>query len=378
MSALDPRTIIAIAILMSALMAIVLTFMRASYPRTIHGLGLWALAAATWVLSAILYANRDAHWPESVLVIAPNLLLMLGSVTYLAGCQRFFGQPTAWRRWAAFLLIALLILIWQTFVQPSYVLRLVTVTCAIGIIYAANLWFLLRHGSARLAVRLVQTVLLAHLLVVAARLVTIATGQASGHLYESTTMQVIYVASFVVCQLLYCIGAILMATDRLASEYARQARFDPLTGVYNRRALLEYCADELVRSQRTGRGPALMMLDLDHFKAINDRHGHQHGDEVLRHFSRQARASLRPADRLGRYGGEEFVVLLPEADLDAASSIAGRIHAALHESQTLACTVSIGITTWQGKGDTLDAMLARADRALYDAKAQGRNRICHT
>ena len=120
-----------------------------------------------------------------------------------------------------------------------------------------------------------------------------------------------------------------MATDRLTSEYAHQARFDPPTSAFNRRTLLDYCTDELAHSQRASRGLALMMMDMDHSKAINDRHGHQHGDQVLRHFARQVRATLRSTDRPGHHGGEEFVVLLPEADPGAAS--VRRIHAALRE-----------------------------------------------
>jgi len=131
-----------------------------------------------------------------------------------------------------------------------------------------------------------------------------------------------------------------------------------------------------VRCQRSGKGPSLMMLDLDHFKAVNDTRGHQHGDAVLVHFVTRAQAVLRRADRLGRYGGEEFVVLLPETDAYAARGVAQRIHAAVATGHALDCQLSIGVTTWQGPDDTLDAMLARADKALYQAKEQGRNQTC--
>jgi len=116
-----------------------------------------------------------------------------------------------------------------------------------------------------------------------------------------------------------------------------------------------------------------MMVDLDHFKAINDTYGHQHGDAVLVHFAQCAQAALRRADRLGRYGGEEFMVLLPETSAQDALVVADRIHAALATGHALDCKLSIGLTGWIGPSDTLDAMLARADGALYDAKAQGRN-----
>lgn len=374
MSTLDPRTIIAIAVLMSALMSIVLVFMRASYPRSIHGLGHWASAAGMWVLAALFFANRNANLPQGVLIIIPNLLLIVGSFVYLAGFQRFFSQPVHWRRWGALAVLILCILIWQTLVHVDYHGRTLTITASLGLIYGINLWFLLRFGTRRLPIILVEAVLVVHLLVIMARAGAALTGQTSTNLYETSSVQIIYLASFVICQLLYCIGAILAATDRLATEYARQARFDPLTDLHNRRALLEYCDNELTRSQRTGRICALMMLDLDHFKIINDQHGHQHGDQVLRHFAVQAQAAIRPMDHMGRYGGEEFAVLLPETDLQAARIIAERIHGVTRKGHPLDCTVSIGITTWQGAGDTVDAMFTRADRALYIAKEAGRDR----
>jgi len=119
-----------------------------------------------------------------------------------------------------------------------------------------------------------------------------------------------------------------------------------------------------------------MMVDLDHFKAVNDTHGHQRGDQVLVHFADSARAALRRADRLGRYGGEEFLALLPGTTLEAAQPVAARIHAALHAGHALDCKLSIGVTAWRGADDSLDAMLARADAALYQAKAQGRDQTC--
>lgn len=176
--------------------------------------------------------------------------------------------------------------------------------------------------------------------------------------------------------LLLSIGAVLMATDRLTTELQYLATHDTLTQSLNRRALLEHCEDELARSQRTGKGPSLMMLDLDHFKAVNDTRGHQHGDAVLVHFVQRAQAVLRRPDRLGRYGGEEFVVLLPKTGAQDAQAVAQRIHAAAASGHALDCRLSIGLTTWLGPQDTLDAMLARADKALYQAKAQGRNQTC--
>ena len=155
-----------------------------------------------------------------------------------------------------------------------------------------------------------------------------------------------------------------------------EALHDELTALPNRRHLLEQLGHALATRRPEHVGPTVIYIDLDHFKAVNDTLGHQHGDAVLDHFAQRTQAVLRRADRLGRYGGEEFVVLLPETGAQDAQAVAQRIHAAAASGHALDCRLSIGLTTWLGPQDTLDAMLARADKALYQAKAQGRNQTC--
>ena len=154
------------------------------------------------------------------------------------------------------------------------------------------------------------------------------------------------------------------------------ADHDPLTGIYNRRRLLERLEEEVERSQRGSTPMAVCMLDVDHFKQVNDRHGHQTGDEVLRQVASTISTSLRSIDSLGRYGGEEFVLVLPQTPRDGAREKAERVRRAID----LSCpsgeplTVSIGVAGYR-PGDSADTLLARADAALYEAKAQGRNRV---
>ncbi len=153
---------------------------------------------------------------------------------------------------------------------------------------------------------------------------------------------------------------------------------DPLTGVHNRRALNERLTEELARSRRFGHPLALLMLDVDHFKAINDRYGHQTGDQVLTVIGRCLREHVRRIDFVARYGGEEFVILLPETDREGARRFAERLRqavAALELGGELASpTVSIGVAVSR-EADTPDSLLQRADAALYAAKRAGRNRV---
>ena len=375
MTQLDPRSLIAMAGLMAALMAVVLYFMRRYYPPSIQGIGYWAGAPLMWLLATVMFSGRGV-FPDLFSMVVANTLLLVGTTAFYIGCRRFLGHGGGWRLWGSVAALSALLFAWLTYGYSSYPLRLGSFTALMICIHAANLRFLLRHGGKRFPVRLVEVVLVLHIAVLAVRLSTTLVGRAGNDLMEPSLYQTLYIGAYVLTVLMLSIGAVLMATDRLTTELNHLATHDALTHTLNRRALLERFEEELARSQRTGKGPALMMLDLDHFKAVNDTRGHQHGDAVLVHFVQRAQAVLRRPARLGRYGGEEFVVLLPETGAQDAQAVAQRIHAAAASGHALDCQLSIGLTTWLGPQDTLDAMLARADKALYQAKAQGRNQTC--
>lgn len=183
---------------------------------------------------------------------------------------------------------------------------------------------------------------------------------------------------------LYWNKALRRANQKLSAQNEKLeslANVDSLTGVLNRRKVMESFELECYRAQRTGKPLSVMMLDLDRFKHINDEYGHLAGDEVLVAVGRQIRANLRPYDLAGRYGGEEFVLVLPDTELDEATAIAERIRTTIKNGDTvlnshaISVTVSIGVSClW--KGDTsFSQSLERADRALYQAKASGRDRV---
>ena len=164
-----------------------------------------------------------------------------------------------------------------------------------------------------------------------------------------------------------------------------QANYDRLTGVFNRRAITKHAEAELNRAERGGELSVLLM-DLDNFKAINDTYGHLAGDEVLKHAASLVRQSLRPYDWVGRWGGEEFLVLLPNAAIEEAAEIAERLRAAISASivrvdggQDINFSTSIGVASTSANARTfiaLDTLISQADGALYRAKSEGRNRIC--
>jgi diguanylate cyclase (GGDEF)-like protein len=172
------------------------------------------------------------------------------------------------------------------------------------------------------------------------------------------------------------------ASERAQEQLRYQATHDILTGVVNRAEILRICGREVERAMRQGTSLGVVMIDLDHFKQVNDRFGHLGGDEVLRCVSERVAGNLRPYDAVGRYGGEEFLVVLPSCDRQQSAVTAERIRSAIagypvRAAQTpTRITASFGVTVLDPTADTDQLqMIARADSALYEAKKNGRNRV---
>jgi len=160
---------------------------------------------------------------------------------------------------------------------------------------------------------------------------------------------------------------------RMVEELAHLSVTDELTGLANRRYLLEKLAEEVRRSERSGSAFSLLMIDLDHFKEVNDRYGHQTGDEVLRKCADVLKQSVRATDLVARYGGEEFCVILPYTTSRAAARcVAERLRKMIGELPEPAPSISVGIACWELGGSASD-VFHRADAALYEAKAAGRD-----
>lgn len=175
-------------------------------------------------------------------------------------------------------------------------------------------------------------------------------------------------------------------SDKLRASLSESVEFavtDALTGLNNRRYLDTHLATLVDRSNRRGRPLSVLITDIDHFKLINDTHGHEGGDDVLRDFARRVRGAVRGADLACRYGGEEFVVVMPDTTSDIAAQVAERLREAVAAAPfkisatgvAAPVTTSVGIATLEANGEGADALLRRADKALYQAKNDGRNRV---
>jgi diguanylate cyclase (GGDEF)-like protein len=376
MASLDLRSLIVMSGILSLLLAVMLLFLQRSYPRSIRGLGLWAAAHAWAFLSAVLFAGRG-FLPDFITVVVANLVLLTGMVCYHAGVDQFFGRRPAWGRWMALLLLLLPALYWYALVEPSYNARLILVCLAWAGIFLSMAWQIWRQGPENFSTRFTVVVLLVHITVLLLRFFSAWMPLAEEGLLTPTRVQSLYVGSNAVMLLALGMGMILMAGDRLRLEFEHLASYDPLTNVLTRRVFLDACEQELARCRRHGRSMALLLLDIDHFKTVNDTHGHQTGDRVLVDLVARIAALLRRPDQLARFGGEEFVLLLPETSQEEAITVAERILAdvAAPRDGLPPVTVSIGVATNRPDEDQIDTLLARADRALYQAKTEGRNRV---
>lgn len=357
-------------------MALVLFALRRSYPATIRGPGTWA-AALVIVVAGTVFAAARGYMPIGFTTVLPNFLLCTGIYTAYAGTRRLANQPNQPLRWMVFITVMVTATAWFTWIDPSYVTRLRIVNVLMVTLFGVHAVFLIRQRPLTLARGMAIAVLSMDALAQCGRFVSTFVMEVGESVLDNAPQHSLFVSALTVSVLLFAISAVLMAGDRLRAELEILATHDPLTNALTRRYLDETCQREMERCRRTGDPLSLILLDVDHFKLINDQHGHQTGDAVLILLVREVQALLRKSDLLARFGGEEFVILLPGTTqaraLDVAERIRSTCEGLAHSPQF---TVSLGVScTRTGALDDCSTLLRQADQALYRAKALGRNKV---
>jgi len=238
-----------------------------------------------------------------------------------------------------------------------------------------------RMGRARALAAITLFSIAASLFVTAAIMLVL---QVPSQGFRQGLMIAVLVPLFVAPAASYGYLVLLYELETAHAQLARSAMRDSLTEIYNRRYLMERLAAEAVKAARKANTLALLMIDVDRFKDINDAHGHPAGDIVLREIARSCGACLRPYDVFARYGGEEFAVLMADTSLAEAMAVAerirseiGKLRISLDAARVLGATVSIGVSLLAADDPTSAALIARADAALYEAKRRGRNCCAH-
>lgn len=381
---LDPRTLLFALILCNALMVLSLFLAASSRNKDGErdGMGKWAAAILLETLTWTLVAARG-HIPDAFSIIVANALKAGAHALILAAICEF--QRRALPRWQYFAPVALTLVLATILVDDIrgrfiwvglvYAFQMVLVARALWSdpeTRAGRAWRLLFGGAAMIV------------LVLGLRAFVALSGQ--GELAQPQTagaphwVQIISFVAVMATALLGSIGFVLMVKERADREILHLAMTDSLTQVPNRRALMEYARHAL--AGRNGSPLALLMIDVDHFKRINDTHGHPTGDEVLLKVAGRLAGRLRGHDLLGRYGGEEFCVIAPDTDHGGALTLAESLReiiaatTVVTECGELSVSVSIGIAHCPSHVTRgLKEILAEADAALYAAKQAGRNRV---
>jgi diguanylate cyclase (GGDEF)-like protein len=376
MPALDLRTVILMSSVMPGLMALVMFSLGRGFPANIRGVGHWASGALIVSVSALLLALRGgiADWLS---IVVGNVGLILGTGLWLIGSQRFFGQRPSRRFVALLLAMGLVAMIWMTWVHPDVAGRTLWMSAILTATYGANSLTMLRFGRGNSTAIFVGSMQLVQTLVTAARGVSMfVPAWASTGLFAPDIVQRIYLTTGAVMSLTVTVGLLFVAMNRLRNQLEQQSFMDPLTGLLNRRAFLSLHQQERDKTMRTGGLLSLLLIDLDHFKRVNDAYGHATGDRVLIDFAKRV-ADMLPAPRhIARWGGEEFAVLLPRARPDEAKAHAEQIRQRIAQKEDASLpgyTCSIGVACMAAADATIEQLARDADEALYGAKRNGRN-----
>jgi diguanylate cyclase (GGDEF)-like protein len=379
---MDPFTAFVIAILMMLLNGGVLGLMHSELPEELRPSAYrWRLGTLLFAGGSMLLAVQMALPPAFILPVASGLV-MLGLTCYVSALRRYFNVPEGRLIWLPAILGALSLL-WFTTVSPSIVARVICATLVwLGLLMASVVTLARHQRDSATSSRVMSTMLI----LIAAFMLGRAFWFVSSIDPASTVLDsrhLINLVTPIVAAILPVIGTtifLLMCSQRIRQFWENAASTDYLTGLPNRRTLFTQGETLLAQQPAESAGVAVGVIDIDCFKAINDRHGHDAGDQALAFVANRILATCRKTDLLARQGGEEFAIILSDVDPGLAEAAMEAIRNAVaseafrYRGASIPMTVSLGFAMLSASERTLDDGLRRADVALYRSKSEGRNR----
>lgn len=380
---LDVLSVMKVGVLLSALTALLLTQVGQAFPteRRRH-LRIWTVGLLLQPIAWTLLAARG-EIPETVSIAAGNGLLLMGFAEMTRAVRGFQDLPERRLQLWGVVLATVAGLVWFSSYQPNYSARVLINSVAASVLLGAMTLAMATayRQSGFTAARFTGAFAGFGVLVAAWRFAEhLLAPRPEGNLLEAGASDIVVFTYACVGVMFLSLGFVLMHTERAYEALRKQATVDPLTGVLARSGLVEQGERLVSEARRHGRPLAVLLMDMDQFKAVNDSLGHAAGDGVLKHLATRARLVLRGEDILGRLGGDEFVALLPSTDAGGARIVAERLRDAinhahmLYRGEEVPAPVSIGVAQ-AGEGEPLEAMLQRADQAMYQAKRAGGDRV---
>ncbi|WP_159788788.1 GGDEF domain-containing protein [Sodalinema gerasimenkoae] len=378
MTFFNPDTMILMIAISSLLQAAVLVVLWIS-ANQYKGMSTYVLGTLLSSLSFVGFLVRSLFFPSPELRLINNIVLFSAICLHIIGIGQFLSRKINYSYWLFAVTLILFFQIYWVYYDDNYFWRNVFILVPIAGIYAIGFQYIQNSKiiSFRATSRSLELVLGVGFWVFIMRIILIRDGTTQSIIDETIANAFTFLSLFVI-DFLRNGFFVIMVSQRMYAELHHLAEIDFLTQIFNRGATARRLERKLKKAQR--HQATLILLDIDYFKKINDNHGHDVGDRVLQEVARVLESQLTPQDILGRWGGEEFVIFLPNCSAAAARDRAESLRLQVEKNtvdyviKTLRCTISLGVVTAPLGHYPLDTLLKQADLALYQAKENGRNR----
>lgn len=384
---IDIRSIAFALMLVTGLMAAVLYFVLRAQ-KTYPGTGFWVLSNFAGTIGFLCLGLRG-HIPDLVSIIIGNTLAVGTTALALEGNRRFLELKRESIIPAVLMSAYSITIAFYTYFEPSETARII-----ISSIVASSLTFLCYRAFAErpglmdnVVYRTVAMTFLLFSILMALRMVATMSFTTIGQIYAPVWIQSVSFMMFLIFATVWTLNYVVLNSERLneelrakEAELLEKATTDFLTGLSNKRAFDEFASSEIKRSRRYSLPACLVLLDLDHFKKVNDTFGHAGGDKVLAEIGALLKRMTRQHDLVARVGGEEFGLLLTHTDIESGHAVAEAFRREIQQLDIKHAAIKLNVTSSFGvaelrESDTLETLIERADRYLYQAKDEGRNRV---